>query len=57
MFKTGELNRDIGTAVGGTDAVKYGLIDAIGGIGEGLSKLNSLIESRRSEKTAGGITQ
>ncbi|MED4953597.1 ATP-dependent Clp protease proteolytic subunit [Paenibacillus macerans] len=57
MFKTGELNRDIGTAVGGTDAVKYGLIDAIGGIGEGLSKLNSLIESRRNEKTAGGITQ
>ncbi|GJM71380.1 translocation-enhancing protein TepA [Paenibacillus macerans] len=57
MFKTGELNRDIGTAVGGTDAVKYGLIDAIGGIGEGLSKLNSLIDSRRNEKTAGGITQ
>ncbi|MGZ7444467.1 ClpP family protease [Paenibacillus sp. TH7-28] len=57
MFKTGELNRDIGTAVGGTDAVKYGLIDAIGGIGEGLSKLNSLIETRRNEKTAGGITQ
>ncbi|MBJ8193536.1 ATP-dependent Clp protease proteolytic subunit, partial [Bacillus cereus] len=26
MFKTGELNRDIGTAVGGADAVKYGLM-------------------------------
>lgn len=57
MFKTGELNRDIGTAVGGTDAVKYGLIDAIGGIGEALGKLNSLIEERRSSKPAGGITQ
>ncbi|MEF2965150.1 ATP-dependent Clp protease proteolytic subunit [Paenibacillus sp. M1] len=57
MFKTGELNRDIGTAVGGNDAVKYGLIDGIGGIGEGLAKLNSLIESRKSEQAAGGITQ
>lgn len=57
MFKTGELNRDIGTAVGGTDAVKYGLIDGIGGIGEAIGKLNSLIEERRNAKPAGGITQ
>ena len=57
MFKTGELNRDIGTAVGGSDAVKYGLIDAIGGIGDGLAKLNSMIESKRQAKQAGGITQ
>ncbi len=57
MFKTGELNRDIGTAVGGNDAVKYGLIDALGGIGEGLSKLNSLIETRRNMRAPGGITQ
>ncbi|MGG6311181.1 ClpP family protease [Paenibacillus macerans] len=57
MFKTGELNRDIGTAVGGNDAVKYGLIDAIGGIGEGLTQLNSMIEARRNSNAAGGITQ
>ncbi|AZK47736.1 ClpP family protease [Paenibacillus lentus] len=55
MFKTGELNRDIGTAVGGADAVKFGLIDGIGGIGQGLTKLNVLIEARRV--SAGGITQ
>ena len=30
MFKTGELNRDIGTAVSGTDAVKYGLMNEVG---------------------------
>lgn len=54
MFKTGELNRDIGTAVGGSDAVKNGLIDGIGGIGQGLAKLNELIESRRA---GGGLTQ
>ncbi|WP_055108405.1 ClpP family protease [Paenibacillus ihumii] len=57
MFKTGELNRDIGTAVGGADAVKYGLIDGIGGIGQGLTKLNELIESRRTASSGGGITQ
>ncbi|MNJ56801.1 Translocation-enhancing protein TepA [compost metagenome] len=56
MFKTGELNRDIGTAVGGSDAVKFGLIDEIGGIGQGLTKLNALIESRRMT-SAGGLTQ
>ncbi|WP_376769598.1 ClpP family protease [Fontibacillus panacisegetis] len=57
MFKTGELNRDIGTAVGGSDAVKYGLIDGLGGIGEGLKKLNALIELRKNTSSPGGITQ
>nr|WP_120465071.1 ATP-dependent Clp protease proteolytic subunit [Paenibacillus aceti] len=53
MFKTGELNRDIGTSVGGNDAVKYGLIDAVGGIGEGLLQLNNLIDSRRKNAEGG----
>lgn len=59
MFKTGELNRDIGTAVGGADAVKYGLIDGIGGIGEGLLKLNELIANKKSSVNTqyGGLTQ
>jgi ATP-dependent protease ClpP protease subunit len=48
MFKTGELTRDIGTTVIGSDAVKYGLIDAIGGIGESLASLNALISQRRA---------
>ncbi|AWB44356.1 translocation-enhancing protein TepA [Paenibacillus sp. CAA11] len=56
MFKTGELNRDIGTAVGGIDAVKYGLIDGIGGIGEAMVKLNQLVEAKR-QAPAGGLTQ
>ena len=34
MFAKGNLTRDIGTNVIGTDAVKYGLIDEVGGIGE-----------------------
>ncbi len=53
MFKTGELTRDVGTNVSGADAVKYGLIDAVGGLGDAMNELNRRIElyrnSRRSE--------
>lgn len=44
MFEKGNLTRDIGTNVIGTDAVKYGLIDEVGGIGQAMKKLNELIE-------------
>ncbi|MGF7048803.1 ATP-dependent protease ClpP protease subunit [Paenibacillus sp. DS2015] len=47
MFQTGELNRDIGTAVGGLDAVEYGLMDEVGGIGQALAKLNFMIEEQQ----------
>ncbi|MBP1155947.1 MULTISPECIES: ATP-dependent Clp protease proteolytic subunit [unclassified Paenibacillus] len=56
MFKTGELTRDIGTTVIGSDAVRYGLIDAIGGLGEAIKKLNGIIEERRKTQ-AGGMIQ
>lgn len=55
MFKTGELNRDIGTAVGGIDAVKYGLMDEVGGIGQALAKLNQMIDERRGSLQKGMI--
>jgi ATP-dependent protease ClpP protease subunit len=44
------LTRDIGTNVIGSDAVKYGLIDEVGGLGKALKKLNQLIEKARSEE-------
>lgn len=47
MFKTGELTRDIGTNVVGSDAVKYGLIDEVGGIGQAIQKLNELIKQNK----------
>ncbi|MHA7963090.1 ClpP family protease [Paenibacillus sp. CAU 1782] len=47
MFKTGELTRDIGTTIIGPDAVKYGLIDAVGGLGDALKTLNALIAEKR----------
>ncbi|MGG4402686.1 ATP-dependent Clp protease proteolytic subunit [Paenibacillus amylolyticus] len=57
MFKTGELNRDIGTAVGSADAVKHGLMDAVGGIGQAIAQLNQLIGDKRQTLQAGGYTQ
>lgn len=47
MFKTGELTRDIGTTVIGEDAVKHGLIDEVGGLGQALRELNRLIQAAK----------
>jgi len=47
MFAKGNLTRDIGTNVIGADAVKYGLIDEVGGIGQAMEKLNELIQKRK----------
>jgi len=58
MFRTGELARDIGTVVVGSEAVKYGLIDEVGGLGQAVAKLNLLIEEyRKSKPGMGGHVQ
>lgn len=44
MFRTGDLARDIGTVLIGKEAVDVGLIDAVGGIGDAVKKLNSLVD-------------
>lgn len=54
LYKTGELSRDIGTSVGGKDAVHFGLIDEIGGISQAMSKLQALI---RLQKKSRGFRQ
>ncbi|MGB9813569.1 MAG: ClpP family protease [Thermovenabulum sp.] len=46
MFNTGQLARDIGTVLVGEDAVKYGIIDEVGGLGKAVNKLKSLIEEK-----------
>ena len=50
LFKTGELSRDIGTSLIGRDAVKYGLIDTVGGLADAQAKLHELIGARRENK-------
>ncbi|MEO3945040.1 ATP-dependent Clp protease proteolytic subunit [Gorillibacterium sp. CAU 1737] len=48
LFKTGEVPRDIGATVGGPDAVRYGLIHQVGGIGDAIRELNRRMEERRA---------
>ena len=50
LYKTGELSRDIGTNVVGHDAVTLGLIDAVGGVSQAMSKLQELINSGKEAK-------
>ncbi|QWH62179.1 translocation-enhancing protein TepA [Bacillus mycoides] len=57
MFAKGNLTRDIGTNVIGGDAVKYGLIDGVDGIGSALRKLNELIDERKDNSTEGTMLQ
>lgn len=57
LYKTGELSRDIGTSVGGRDAVRYGLIDEIGGVSQALNKLQELIDAYKVHKENKGLKQ
>ncbi|OIJ09959.1 translocation-enhancing protein TepA [Anaerobacillus arseniciselenatis] len=50
MFSKGNLTRDIGTNVVGPDAVKYGMINEVGGLGQAIKKLNELIEERKGSE-------
>src|SRR5690625_4065261 len=50
MFAKGNLTRDIGTNVVGTDAVEYGLIDEVGGVSEAMKKIAELIEGDPEQK-------
>jgi len=50
MYTTGELTRDIGTTIIGEEAVKHGLIDRVGGIGDALSTLKEIIEEKRQNE-------
>ncbi|MFA9558026.1 ClpP family protease [Evansella sp. AB-rgal1] len=57
MLSKGNLTRDIGTNVIGKDAVSYGLINEVGGIGQALSKLNELIDQNKKMHPNGDVIQ
>lgn len=57
MFAKGNLTRDIGTNVVGEDAVKTGLINEVGGVGEAMRKLNELIELDKTQRHSEGMIQ
>jgi len=50
LFKMGELSRDIGTSLAGKDAVRYGLINEMGGLSQAQNKLNELIKATKETK-------
>jgi len=47
MFRQGELARDIGTVLVGRDAVREGMIDAVGGLGDAMKKLERMIGGKQ----------
>lgn len=52
MLETGELAADVGTVIYGEEAVRIGLIDAVGGLADTLSYLHSEIDRVKKEKNA-----
>jgi len=44
MLTTDEIANDVGTVLFGEDAVKQGIIDSVGGLGDALEKLYSMIK-------------
>ena len=49
MTATGGLMTDVGTLLGGREAVESGLIDALGGLKEALKKLDEMIAKEESK--------
>lgn len=47
MFSTSEMANDVGTVLVGKEAVKYGIINHIGGLKEAMEKLKALIIKSR----------
>jgi ATP-dependent protease ClpP protease subunit len=57
MLNTGQMARDIGTTIVGPDAVGYGLVDEIGGLGQAIKKLQKLILEKKAEPEATSGTE
>ena len=47
MHSTEMLTRDLGTVLGGEEAVREGLIDQVGGIRDALQKLYAMVDSKK----------
>ena len=50
MMNTGELITDVGSTLSGNQAVKYGLINSIGGLSDALDKLHQMINEPTGAK-------
>lgn len=50
MMRPDEMATDVGSIIDGDEAVKYGIIDAVGGLSDALSALREMISESRGEK-------
>ena len=50
MMETEVLTKDVGSILVGEEAVKAGIIDAVGGMKEAMAKLHEMIEAQRREE-------
>lgn len=50
MMETGILTKDVGTILVGEEAVKYGIIDEVGGIDKAIAKLHEMIDGGTPQK-------
>ncbi len=48
MARTDEMATDVGSIIDGNEAVKCGLIDKVGGLGDALSELHSMIDEQKN---------
>ena len=47
MTATDDMTTDIGTVIDGREAVEYGIIDRVGGLGAAVSELKAMIRARK----------
>lgn len=48
MTNTDSMANDVGTIIGGNEAVKCGLVDSVGGLSDAISSLRSMIEAQKA---------
>ncbi len=51
MTATDAMTTDIGTVIDGLQAVNYGIIDSVGGLGDAMNALKKMIDEKRQNKS------
>ncbi len=50
MTATDDMTTDIGTVIDGREAVEYGIIDSVGGLGDAISELKRMVAEYKKER-------
>ena len=50
MMRPDEIATDVGSIIDGDEAVKYGIIDRVGGLSDALAELSAMIEKEKSSR-------